>query len=248
MPKDLFSTQSDSYARYRPGYPRELFDYIFQFVEQKNRAWDCATGNGQAATILAEYVAVVDASDISEAQISNAVKKENIRYHICSAEQTPFEQNSFDLITVAQAYHWINWELFHREASRVGKPNCVVAIWTYNLARFEDEALNRLLYHFYKNITGPYWDAARKYVDEEYKSVAFDFDPLPSKEFSITLHWKRENLVGFLQSWSAVQHYIKKNGTSPLALIENDLVSLWPAGEIKTIYFPIFLRMGRIVK
>jgi hypothetical protein len=48
MAKDLFSKQSDLYARYRPTYPKELYDYILSFVKEKNTVWDCATGNGQA--------------------------------------------------------------------------------------------------------------------------------------------------------------------------------------------------------
>jgi ubiquinone/menaquinone biosynthesis C-methylase UbiE len=166
MAKDLFSEQSKLYAQFRPTYPKELFDYILQFVEERKTAWDCATGNGQAATALAEYFEKVEASDISEAQISNAVKRENIEYHICSAETTPFRDNNFDLITVAQAYHWLNWKEFYIEAIRVGKPNAVVAIWTYNTLFSNDEKLNAIIRHFYLDITGLYWDKERKYVDE----------------------------------------------------------------------------------
>ena len=55
MLKDLFSKQAEDYAKYRPVYPKELFEYILQFVTEKNTAWDCATGNGQAAFALAQY-------------------------------------------------------------------------------------------------------------------------------------------------------------------------------------------------
>src|SRR5947209_15554910 len=106
MPKDLFSSQADVYAKYRPTYPQELFDYILRFVKERESVWDCATGNGQAANVLANYFQTVEATDISEAQLKNAVKKENIYYQICPAERTPFADNSFDLITVATAYHW----------------------------------------------------------------------------------------------------------------------------------------------
>jgi hypothetical protein len=52
MAKDLFSQQSKLYAQFRPSYPQELFDYILQFVKERGTAWDCATGNGQAASVL----------------------------------------------------------------------------------------------------------------------------------------------------------------------------------------------------
>ena len=77
MAKDLFSKQSDLYAKYRPTYPKELYDYIVSFVKEKDVAWDCATGNGQAAGVLANYFKKVIATDISAAQIERAIRKEN---------------------------------------------------------------------------------------------------------------------------------------------------------------------------
>ena len=94
MAKDLFSKQSDLYARYRPTYPKELYEYILSFVKEKNTAWDCATGNGQAAVVLADHFKKVIATDISAAQIDKAIKKDNIEYSVCSAESTPFSSNT----------------------------------------------------------------------------------------------------------------------------------------------------------
>ena len=248
MLKDLFSNQSNTYAKYRPTYPAELYKYILQFVEERRLAWDCATGNGQAAVALADYFEKVIATDISEAQIKNAVQKENIEYSVVPAEETSFENNSFDLITVAQAYHWINWKKFHGEAKRTGKSNAVVAIWSYNLLQSDDENLNALFRHFYKDITGSYWDHERRHIDDNYANVDFDFAELPSKSFTTEVLWTKEQLLGFFQSWSAVQHYIKTNGSSPLDLIQMDLDAIWNEKETTRIYFPIFLRMGRNIK
>ena len=248
MAKDLFSEQSKIYARFRPTYPKELFYYILQFVEERKTAWDCATGNGQAAKVLADYFEKVEASDISQAQINNAVRKPNIQYHICPAEQTAFADNSFDLITVAQAYHWLNWKKFHDEATRVGKPNAVIAVWAYYLMSTNDENLNKLIRHFYKNITGPYWDYERRYVDDGYASSDFDYDLLPSKKFEIKFNWNKEQLIGYFQSWSSVQKYIKTNNGNPIDLIKNDLDAIWSSPEEKEVRFPIFLRIGRIIK
>ena len=70
--KDNFSKQADIYAKYRPQYPQELFDFILQHVDTKQNAWDCATGNGQSAKVLANYFENVFATDISQKQIDNA--------------------------------------------------------------------------------------------------------------------------------------------------------------------------------
>jgi len=248
MAKDLFSNQSDLYARYRPTYPTELYQYILSFVKEKNTAWDCATGNGQAAVVLADHFKKVMATDISAAQIDKATKKENIEYSVCPAESTPFKENTFDLVTVAQAYHWIKWDEFKKEATRVCKPEAVIAIWTYSRNKIGNKKIDDAVYSFYENVTKPYWDYERKYVDERYKTVEFDYELLPAKQFETTLNWKRKDMLGYISSWSAIQKYSKENGHSPIPIIEAELNKLWPDGEVKKVVFPIYLKLGRISK
>src|SRR3954471_16247778 len=113
MAKDLFSNQASLYAQYRPSYPGGLYEHILQYVTSRQQAWDCATGNGQAAVELARYFNKVMATDISEKQLQQAQPSEKINYSVTTAENTPFENNTFDCITVAQAYHWFNFEAFH---------------------------------------------------------------------------------------------------------------------------------------
>ncbi len=248
MAKDLFSKQSDLYARYRPTYPKELYDHILSFVKEKNTAWDCATGNGQAAVVLADHFKKVFATDISAAQIDKAIKKENIEYSVCPAESTPFADNTFDLVTIAQAYHWIKWDEFRKEATRVCKPRAVIAIWTYNRNKLGDKKIDDAVYSFYENITKPYWDYERKYVEELYETVEFDYELLPVKDFETTLNWQREDMIGYISSWSAIQKYIKVNGHSPIPVIKEEINKLWPEGEVKKVSFPIYLKLGRVVK
>ena len=248
MSKDLFSKQAQLYSQYRPSYPNELFDYILTFVQQKEAVWDCATGNGQAAGMLAHYFKEVIATDISVAQIANAVQKENIQYLVCPAEETPFEENTFDLITVAQAYHWLNWKRFHQEAFRVAKNEAVVAIWNYNLLNTDRPQVSQLINYFYSNIIANYWEPERKYVDNNYATALFEFDPLPSRQFSIHMNWRKEELTGYLNTWSAVQKYRQVNNSSPLLLIKDQLDTLLNEDEILAVEFPVHLRLGRIIK
>lgn len=248
MAKDLFSNHASLYAKYRPNYPPEFFEHILSFVHQRDKVWDCATGNGQAAYTLADHFKKVEATDLSAAQLSNARQKPNIHYQQSPAESTPFENNQFDLITVASAYHWLNWPAFHKEANRVGKNGCVVAVWCYYTLFFEEGDLNDLYLHFYKDITGPYWEKERRFVDEKYRTVQFDFEPLPEKEFETRLQWTRSEFLGYLETWSATQAYIRINGESPLVKILPRLNELWGDEDKKVLTFPLCLRLGRIGK
>ena len=246
MSKDLFSKQSDIYARYRPGYPPALIEYILQFVENLNMAWDCATGNGQAALLLAPHFQFVQATDISEKQLSKAIHHPRIHYSQVNAEQTPFIEQSFDLITVAQAYHWFNFIAFEKEVKRVLKPNGIIAIWGYSLVSSEYNELNILITNFYKKRVGPYWDAERKYVDDHYRTIPFPYEELPGADFFIEKQWNLEDLSGYLNSWSSVQHFIMANGFNPVDEFKADLQKYWPAKETIAFRFPLFLKLGRI--
>lgn len=244
MAKDLFSQQAASYAGFRPGYPASLIEHILHFTTGRSKAWDCATGNGQAAILLAPYFDNVYATDISEKQLANAMPAPNIKYSIGSAENSGLPAGSIDLVTVAQAYHWFDFDLFEQEVRRVLKPQGRIAIWGYGLFYTTDERFNQAVLEFYSNVLGKYWDPERSWVDKHYSTVPFPFDPLPGFETTMKYSWDRAKLQGFLDSWSAVQHYKKEHS--------NDPVGLWiesVAGFLEKpleVFFPVFLKMGQI--
>jgi ubiquinone/menaquinone biosynthesis C-methylase UbiE len=246
MAKDLFSKQAAVYVKYRPQYPAELFDYILSFVPQKDQVWDCATGNGQAAVELAKHCKKVFATDISEKQILQAVHRDNIEYSIAHAESSGLPANSCDLITVAQAYHWLNFEAFKEEAMRVGKKNAVVAVWGYSLVVCEDAAINNILGVYYRETVGPYWDKERRYVDDHYKTVLFPYQELPSREFKIDVAWDKETFIGYLNTWSCIQHFINANQFDPVQEFAKEVGKVWQDGVTKKFYFPLFLRIGTL--
>jgi methyltransferase family protein len=248
MAKDLFSQQAALYAKYRPSYPSALINYVLSFVNKKQHAWDCATGNGQAALLYAGYFEKVFATDTSEKQIAQATPHPKIIYSLSEAEKTSFADNSFDLITVAQAYHWFQFDAFFKEANRVGRNDCTIAVWGYGLAVAADEKINELVKIFYIDIVGKYWDAERKYVDERYETIPFGFKRLPSASFSIDVEWDIDELFGYFNTWSSVQHFIKKNGHNPTDGMADEIKSVWRDKKKKSFSFPIFLLMGRIEK
>jgi hypothetical protein len=248
MPKDLFSGQAKLYAHYRPGYPEALIEYIISFVSEKSMAWDCATGNGQAALMLAPYFKKIYATDISAGQVSHAVSHPAITYSVGQAETTLFADNSFDLITVAQAYHWFKFAEFFQEATRRGKPGCVVAVWGYGLIETGIPALQEAIRHFYSGIVGSYWDPERRYVDERYQTIPFGFERLPGRDFSIEVTWKPPDLLGYLNTWSSVQHFIKDKGFNPVDEFAQNLNRVWISEDPLTFTFPLFLLLGRVKK
>ncbi len=239
--KDRFSKHANQYAQFRPTYPPELYDFIYQHVHHFDAAWDCGTGNGQAARELSKKFNTVFATDISEKQIEHAYRAENIFYSIAS-EQSSFADQSADLITVAQAAHWFDMELFSKEVNRVLKPNGKIAVWGYGLLRINTEVDSRFN-HFYKMVIGTHWDKERIHIDEHYANLYFPFREIQSPSFAISVSWALDDVKGYITTWSAVQKYISNNGENPVDKLIEAITPHWK-DEKQIVTFPVFLRLG----
>lgn len=246
MMKDNFSTHSNLYKQYRPDYPLDLFEWLFKQINQFESAWDCGTGNGQIASVLSKKFKNVFATDISEQQLSNAAILPNIEYSKQSAEHTNFANNFFDLITVGQAIHWFDFENFYKEVKRSAKPNAIIAVVGYGQFKCEP-AIDAIIDTLYTDIIGKYWDKERKYVEENYLSIPFPFKEIQGPHFSNRYSWDLPQIIGYLETWSAVKHYQKENNQNPVDLIKKDLEAVWDTGEFKEINFPIITRIGSIL-
>ena len=183
--KDHFSSQSSQYQRYRPRYPQALFEWLAMQTPQHALAWDCATGNGQAALALANYFEKVIATDASDNQIAQCSPHPRVAYRVARAEQAPFADTSIDLITVAQALHWFDQSVFFQEAWRVLKPNAVVAVWSYKMLSIAPE-INAIVDHYYHDIVGPYWPAERQLVEQGYAPLPAPFREIRAPDFAMT--------------------------------------------------------------
>lgn len=243
--KDYFSSHAALYAAFRPTYPEELYRFIFKHVKDKHTAWDCATGNGQVATALSDHFHHVYATDISQQQLAQAPEKENVSYSLTPAEHTAFPDSYFDLVTVAQALHWVNLDRFYTEVKRVAKQNCVLAAWGYDVISISPP-IDSVVHNFYHNVVGPYWDDARKLVEDNYRSIPFPFDEIPSPIFNSQFNWEIEHLAGYLLTWSSTQKYIRETNTNPVLPLIEKLNPYWKPGEVKTVHFPVFMRIGTI--
>ena len=245
--KDLFSEQSAGYAAFRPVYPTSLYDFIYSLVPSTESAWDCGTGNGQVARQLAEHFNEVYATDISEKQLSVAVQKPNIRYSCQPAESTNFSQAQFDLIVVAQAIHWFDFEKFYAEVRRTIKPEGVLAVVGYGVLNTNGK-LNDIVDHFYRTTIGSFWDPERKHIDEHYKNIPFPFEEIKTPVLSMRYEWSLDHLLGYLSTWSAVQHYKKANGHDPVQLIANDVKANWGDAPLRAFEFPVISRVAIMPK
>jgi len=243
MTKNAFSNQAQWYAQYRPHYSPELFDFILSHVIGRGKAWDCGTGSGQVARVLANEFDIVEGTDISVEQLEQAVKKPNINYTHTPAENTTFENNSFDLITVAQAIHWFDFDAFYEEARRTSKEAALLAVIGYGRIRVNKE-VDKIIEALYDKLFSRYFSENRKYVESHYQNIPFPFGEIPSPAFNTVLHWDLEKIAGYFKSWSPTAKYLNDHGKDPTLEAVEQLSARW-SGKIE-VSFPVFVRLGRL--
>lgn len=230
--KDHFSNQSTTYRAFRPTYPDALFAYLRTLTKDNDLAWDCGTGNGQAAIGLTRHYKKVIATDPSEQQIANAIQHDQISYRVEKAEQSSLEAHSVDLITVAQALHWFEFDAFYAEVKWVLKPGGVIAAWAYGLPTLPDE-VKAVIRHFHDVVVGEFWQAENNLISKKYTTIPFPFLEIEAPPFFISKMVSLDEVLGHVSSWSATQKFIAAKSYNPVEGLKNDLLQVWGNEEEK---------------
>lgn len=203
----------------------------------------------------------VVATDTSLKQLEFAPKLANVRYQQTPAvipmeviEQYVSAQSSVDLVTIAQALHWFDLPAFYQQVKWVlKKPNGVVAAWCYTVPEVND-AVDSVFKPFYEIDSDPYWDPARKLVDDKYASIDFPFEPLEGTDHTGPFKFVTEREMSlneyftYLKSWSAYQT-AKEKGVD---LLRDDVVekfkNAWneDGHDKKVVKFPVYLKIGKV--
>ncbi|KAF8789727.1 putative methyltransferase-like protein [Argiope bruennichi] len=182
--------QARAYSRYRPEPPQELLDIIIRYLSEKfpkpfDLAVDVGCGTGQSTIVLAPYFNSVIGCDISKSQLKEAAyyrKARNINYSISPAENLPVADLSTQLLTAGTCLHWLDAQVFFKEADRVLAPDGVLAIYSSNsnYPVSEDEEKNYQLKCLTDKLLSkdlaPYMSSKLQQVRERFSNIEFPFD------------------------------------------------------------------------
>ena len=241
-----YSSFAKEYAQTRPHYPSELFSYLASLLDRRTLAWDCATGNGQAALELARYFERVIATDISAEQLRHSVPHPRVTYRVAQAEQSGLDGQSVDLLTVATALHWFDLDRFYSEACRVVRSGGVLAVWTYHVG-YVEPPFNEVVERFYRDVVSPYFAPGARLVDDRYEGITLPGEAVDAGEYFASASWNLDQTLTFLEYWSGSQQYMKVRGENPVALIANELAQVWGGRErVHTVRWPMYLRLSRL--
>ncbi|MGH8126977.1 MAG: class I SAM-dependent methyltransferase [Gammaproteobacteria bacterium] len=241
--KNHFSGHAAAYAAARPDYPTELFTWLAAMAPARGCAWDCATGNGQAAQALAEHFERIIATDASAEQIANAAPHPRVEYRVAPAAAPGLEPSSIDLVTVAQAVHWFDRPHFYDAATQALRQEGLIAVWSYGLFTIDPE-MDAVIDGFYDHLIGPYWPPERKLIDEHYATLYFPFAEITPPEFVMVQTWTLAHVLAYLRTWSAVQRYQRAKQHDPVDTIASEFTRLWDDAPHREVIWPLYLRAG----
>jgi SAM-dependent methyltransferase len=238
---DHFSALAARYAAYRPLYPAVLVEALADACARTEVAWDAGCGNGQLSVGLATRFARVIATDPSKAQVDAAEPHARVAYAVGAAEDSGLPAASADLVVAAQAAHWFEWPRFVAEAQRVARPGGVLAVVSYGAIVMDGEP-GAALARYQADVAGS-WPPGREHVDNGYRDLCW---PTPALALDVppvmTAAWTRDELFGYVTSWSATNRHGKAHGPARLVALQDELARAWPDGGTREIRWPLVVK------
>lgn len=240
---------SDNYKTNRPGYPKSLFDAIFEYHQGPTQlALDVGCGPGTASFQLLDQVDKVIATDPSEVMIKPGLEsitpnlKDRIEFKVSHAENLKAvvsEDGVVDLIISAEALHWVKHDEFFKEAARVLRKGGTLAYWGYVEPIFIDfpkanEIYQKFVYEDPRYM-GPKWiQPGKNFLRFFFKHVqvpsnsfkdieTHHYYPGETKEHTAYYHgdhkYTMAEFLNYLQSWSAYHTWQKEHPGEDIAEI-----------------------------
>ncbi len=243
--RDHFSTIAARYAACRPHYPRALAEQLGALSPRHDLAWDAGCGNGQLTVQLAACFTRVIGTEPSQAQLDAATPHPRVEYRCASAEASVLEPASVDLAVAAQAAHWFDWPRYLAEVERVTRPGSLVALVSYGIVIVPGDDANALVERYYHGDVGALWPPGREHVENGYRDLVCPWPAVEASPLEMTAAWTREELLGYVATWSATVKLVKTEGPAKYDALGVGLARVWPDGERRTVRWPLTVKLAR---
>ncbi|UPK41451.1 class I SAM-dependent methyltransferase [Paenibacillus pabuli] len=205
--RERFTSRVDSYLKYRPSYPKEAMDYLYDVVglRANSKIADIGSGTGIISKLLLERGSVVIAVEPNQAmrEAAEQMLESNPKFQSIagSAESTGLPDQSVEFIVCAQAFHWFDRSVAQIEFRRILQPGGrVILIWNSRLTNgtpFREE-YNQLLHTYGTD----YEKVNHKNISRTTLLSFFKEDSMHEMRFRMSQQFDFEGLKGRLRSSS----------------------------------------------
>lgn len=191
---NYFDSQSaaERYIKGRPYFHPLIIRRIkevLSITEPLSSALDVGCGTGLSTLALKEVSRSAIGVDASAEMIALAPEADGVEYFVARAEKLPFDEGTFDLITLSQVFHWLERDKFLAEAHRVLRPSAwLVAYDNYFLGQMVGNA------EFYKWYREEY---LKKYPAPPRAKITFTAENTSPFGFDILKEEWHENVIIF---------------------------------------------------
>lgn len=231
-----FGRTSGNYAKFRDIYPASLYQKLISFGigQRGQKILDLGSGTAVLPINLSQTGAEFIATDISENQIEHGkslVKSKgigNINFKVCSAEDTGFENNSFDVVTAVQCFHYFDADKAAKEIHRILKPNGLFCKIFMDWLPYEDEVIGEM-----ENLVlkyNPDWNGKGfkqfEYCYPSWAKGKFDIDTIHS--FNTVLEFSKEDWLGRVLTCRGVGASLSKEMIKEFEAAYREMLNKYP--------------------
>lgn len=201
-----FGHAAEEFQRYRPDYPPALYEHILAQIPEsrRERAMDLGAGTGMVAGHLISYfgeVIAVEPDAGMAAKIAELFPRVTVRN--VTAEECAQTPESVDLITIANALHWMEAERVFANARSWLRPRAVLAVFDRPLPK-TTAAVDAIALGEFRGPWKPHRDErlGKKYVWQDQARAAAGFELVEETKFSYVIRMSPADFAGFWRSTS----------------------------------------------
>lgn len=163
---------ADVYDSARPKCPEKVKEIIMKYLERTpSLVVDLGCGTGLSTTIWSEIsnkvIGIEPSGDMIKIAREKSLELDNVKFISEFSDDTKLENNSADIITCSQSFHWMNPETTLNEVSRILKDGGVFAVYDCDwppVCNLEAELEYNKLFDKVSEIESTYPDVKEKFI------------------------------------------------------------------------------------
>jgi ubiquinone/menaquinone biosynthesis C-methylase UbiE len=239
MDKPLFEKYADDYACSRPGYPREIKEFLFNKynIGPQSTIVDIACGSGIFAHLMAggHVSSLVAGIDRSQVLLNAGISyfRDYCFTPICGCgEIMPIKSEICDLASVAQGFHWMHRQKSLSEIVRILKPGAGIGLVWYrrkDLKEPHQAFIEELTHQF-----NPNYDP--KFMDADYVGMLLNdgrFCDIGQKRFYAQKTYDTDTYIRWQRSKSFIGDAMEPDILDDfLSQVEDGIRQFFPDGNI----------------